>query len=871
MVHLPQFASRCNNTPKQRGTSGHKLRRRLGASGRVPILWEGIRRVLRFLYRCCLIAMSLLAAGCFQPPQSGPGDTSSSINGTASSSLDGANAAGGANAAELDAHAILRRLLAAYRDANSYSDRGIVRLEFEQSGQSMGNQWPCSVQFARPNRLALQAFQATVRSDGKQLVATIDDPPSQNLDGQAIVRPAPKALELTDLASDPLLYDLISSQLGRQPIQLELLLDSGGLAAAFGPEVAAQRLSDERTDGRDCYRVELPTPGGPFVFWIDRESFVLRRLDYPAASLFPGLAGDPTVKNLRLSAELVGASLDGMFDEQAFAAIVPENAKRMKSFVVPPQPLPSPLFGETVGDFFFTDLAGGRVDRSELAGKIAILTWYHGDATCAATLEQVAAARAKLANDEQFRFLAVATDPTSSSNAALERTLAEWKADLPIVRDLEAFGRSVFGIENHPTVIVLDGESRLQIFQVGGSPALSEQLVEIASRLAKGTNLAAEIRAQHDRDREQYEALVARGGPEPGEVIALPPVAIRARSEPANLRLTPLWTSRAIPSPGNFLLVKESGPSPTIFVVEGTRNVVEISPDGKIAARHTLTIPAEAAITYLRTVVDAAGKRFYLAAAPLAPQFFVFDAEWKLVHTIPTAGEAPLALTDLALFSAAEGAEPLVLAANVGELGLIAYRLDGTVAWRNRKFPNVTSVAVSSGADGGEPAILLTGPEANILRVDSAGTSASPTMLASGPAGMLVAGTTSGPQGLLAITATSDQTLQAVGLRPDLTDAWRMALPPGVHVRPIQPITSSRALRLNSESPDSGGEWWLAGPDGSIHFVSGDGRFRDRFDYGASLTGIAATQIDGRAVLLVATEQEVAALEVALPTSSRER
>jgi hypothetical protein len=826
--------------------------------------------VSRFALFCCLLASLLLAAGCFQPP-AGTGDASSENNAATESAADSTSPA--TESADLSAHAILSRLLRAYREADAYSDQGIVRLEFEQAGQAVRDQWPCAVQFARPNRLALNAFQATVRCDGKQLVATIDDPPSQNLDGQAVVRPAPAELQLTDLASDPLLYDLISSQLGRQPIQLELLLDAGGLATAFGPEVAAKRLSDEPTDGRECFRVELPTPGGPFVFWIDREAFVLRRLDYPAASLFPGLAADPSVKNLRISAELVGASLGDKLDEQAFAVAIPESAKRMKSFVVPPQPLPSPLFGQTVDDFHFTDLAGGRVDRASLAGKVAILVWYHGDPTCAATLEQVAAAQAKLAGSEHVRFLAVATDPTTSSNMALKRTLAEWKADLPIVRDLEAFGRSVFGIENHPTVIVLDGESRLQIFQVGGSPALGEQLVEIAGRLAQGTNLAAEIRAQHDRDREQYEALVARGGPEPGEVIAIPPVAIRQRSEPAKLRLTPLWTSRDISSPGNFLLVDEpSGPA-RIFVVEGTRSVVELSPEGTITARHELAIPTEAAITYLRSTTDAAGQRYYLAAAPLAPQLFVFDADWKLVRTIPAAGQSPLALTDLAVLNSAD-AEPLVLAANVGEIGLTAYRLDGSIAWRNGKFANVTSVAVTPVAAGEEPAILLTGPEANLLRVDNSGKSATPTTLASGPAGMLVAGRFPGDSpgrgSLLAITATSDQTLQAVGLSADLAEVWRQPLPPGVHVRPIQPITSSRVLRAGGPSPDTG-EWWLAGPDGSIHVVSADGKFRDHFDYGASLTGIAATQIDGRAVLLVATEQEVAAWEIALPLTSRER
>jgi hypothetical protein len=168
-----------------------------------------------------LVACLLVVPGCFQPP---PADTNNSTPGDPHAGQAAAGAHDQSTAtvatADLSAHAILSRLLATYAKAESYADQGIVRLEFQQGGQTIRDQWPSSVQFARPNRLVLNAFQATVHCDGKQLVATIDDPPSKNLDGQALVRPAPEALGLTELASDPLLYDLISSQLGRQPIQL---------------------------------------------------------------------------------------------------------------------------------------------------------------------------------------------------------------------------------------------------------------------------------------------------------------------------------------------------------------------------------------------------------------------------------------------------------------------------------------------------------------------------------------------------------------------------------------------------------------------------------------------------------------------------
>ena len=179
--------------------------------------------------------------------------------------------------------------MATYRQVESYQDQAVVRLSYREGEQAFHQQWPASVTFERPNKLSLAAYQATVKCDGDELRARIEDPETGHVDNQVVVRPAPQELKLTDLASDPLLYDILSSQLRRQPIQLELLLESGGLVSAFSANVACQRLADGKHDEQLCFRVEVPSPGGPFVFWVDQDDFLLRRLDYPAAALMPEL------------------------------------------------------------------------------------------------------------------------------------------------------------------------------------------------------------------------------------------------------------------------------------------------------------------------------------------------------------------------------------------------------------------------------------------------------------------------------------------------------------------------------------------------------------------------------------------------------
>jgi hypothetical protein len=105
----------------------------------------------------------------------------------------------------------------------------------------------------------------------------------------------------------------------------------------------------------------------------------------------------------------------------------------------------------------------------------------------------------------------------------------------------------------------------------------------------------------------------------------------------------------------------------------------------------------------------------------------------------------------------------------------------------------------------------------------------------------------------LAISSNPQREVFAVGITGSLKEAWNYPLPSGVHQKPIEPVTSSNLL------PGRQGEWWLAGPDGSVHVISEDGEFHDSFHTGAALTGLAATKLNDRPVLLIASDAGVTA------------
>ncbi|HEY6565151.1 MAG TPA: hypothetical protein VIY86_11675, partial [Pirellulaceae bacterium] len=85
---------------------------------------------------------------------------------------------------------------------------------------------------------------------------------------------------------------------------------------------------------------------------------------------------------------------------------------------------------------------------------------------------------------------------------------------IPVVRDLDAAGREVLGIEHAPTIVILDPQSRVQLFEVGGNSELDRALELVLARLYRGEDLASAYqRAARDRqDRYQSGLTAARAG-----------------------------------------------------------------------------------------------------------------------------------------------------------------------------------------------------------------------------------------------------------------------------------------------------------------------------------------------------------------------
>lgn len=419
----------------------------------------------------------------------------------------------------LPPHVLLQRMLAAYRRATCYADQGVVRLKYRQGGARFQDEAPMSLQAECPNRLRLRAYRATVVCDGERLMAQVEDEETGNIDGQILVRAAPAKLCLGDLYGDAVLREALSSGLARQPVQAELLFGEQPLATLFQPGVSLQLLPSQEFDGRACDRVQATTAEGPFVFWIDREDALLRRLEYPVRSLIADLAED--VADAELAAEFVDARVDEPLAARSFRFSLPKDAKQVSFFVLPPRPLPSGLLGTRPARFSLLDMQAVPRRSDELMGRIVVLVWFADHPACRASLQQLSAAyRARFHKDRRVEFYAVCTEPTTRSNDDVRRILEAWGVDLPVLRDLQACGRDVFHIPGAPTLVVLDATGVVQVFQVGANPRMGDALSAMLDRLLAGDDLASEILRQQQEEQRWYaqRLAAAQSPPAPADV-----------------------------------------------------------------------------------------------------------------------------------------------------------------------------------------------------------------------------------------------------------------------------------------------------------------------------------------------------------------
>ncbi len=769
---------------------------------------------------------------------------------------------------------VMKLMLSAYRHANHYQDRGVVQLRYRRNGKSFEDHAPLAVSWQTPNRLRVQAYQVDVACDGKQLLGRIQDEATQDFDGQIIVRDAPERLTLRELWEDDENLSLAFRQgLAGYPMQLDLLLSEAPLAALMEDGVQRTLLEPAKLDGNACYRVNVATADGAFVLWVDQECFVLRRVEYPAATFAPEIDADKSVRDLHLTVEFRAASFAAAPAESRFAYRVPTSAKRVKRLIPPPRELPSDLFGKTTAPFAFTSLSGQPVSNQTLGDRIKVLVWFNNHPACESTIEQVNQVYQQYKSNDRIAIQAVCAEASSFSNQQLAALAQSWHVDLPMARDPKALGRDLFKVPWAPTVVVLDANNIVQIYEVGANPNLVAELPQVLEQLLAGHDVAAAILDQFRQQRTKYERALQRGEPEMAASTANG-AAVASVSAPKLLQLRPLWNNTDLQATGNIHAVHDTDGALRFLVHEGWRTLTEIGAQGNLLARHELDLPAKAAVSQVQTAVDSDGQRYFVAWSLRSPQVHVFDSRWNRTLSYPPAGTEHEGVQD-AMLADLDGDGQLELHVGFwGTAGVHCVTLSGNRLWNNQDVSHVMSL-MTSAPNNGRMTLWVSSASGAVVRLDHHGRGerlAQHTGLLIhhlfrgtdlGDAATDTPGLGDSAAPYCGISYGLEGRRLAIGLSPDAKSLWRYNLPAESFSTQVRFVTSARLL------DDHAAHWMIAGGDGSLHIISQDGRFADHFGTGKLIAGMAGGRLASAGVIVVSTPDGVQAWQVSPPATAR--
>ena len=176
---------------------------------------------------------------------------------------------------DLPAKRIIDRMSKAYTDCKSYRDSGVVKTLFVEKGGNRTVEKPFTTAFVRPDRFRFEykeqiavggrQMRFIIWSKGKEVQTWWDVKPG-------IDKPKSLALALGGAAG-------VSSNSSLNIPQLLLLNEMDWRRLAL---TNPKRAKDGKLDKVDCFRVEGKYGGNPITLWIEKKTYLVRRIDEQA-------------------------------------------------------------------------------------------------------------------------------------------------------------------------------------------------------------------------------------------------------------------------------------------------------------------------------------------------------------------------------------------------------------------------------------------------------------------------------------------------------------------------------------------------------------------------------------------------------------
>ncbi|REJ90546.1 MAG: hypothetical protein DWQ35_16240 [Planctomycetota bacterium] len=741
-----------------------------------------------------------------------------------------------------ETNAIVDEMIEAYRQARSYRDRGVILWDGEIRGAGTRHQrFRYALEFVRPNRLRL-AFEpygsdaTEIYSDGEYLHAAFPQ-----YDNQLLEATAPDTIAVPDLYEDESLAGLfrptVACRLTSEDPQrfaslpLDLLTGADPLNALREADDAPRRL-ESRTIGEElCDGVRYRFGDDDVTLWISQQRRLLRRLQVAPSKVDPSASAIERITINFRDAEFDAEIEVGRFQwDRTGAETVVERVVRPTGDLTVGEP--GKLVGKPMPNLSFLHFDGSRADIESLRGKFVVIDmWATFCQPCRRGLPSFAALRDQYSDRDDVVFLALNLDDPRVTRSQVMSTLVEWGVDLPLTRVVDADIKGVFEqleVEAIPVTVIVDPGGIVRYVKVGAHPKTVEQLPEVVEAVLSYPERLA-------------EATIVDGS----HAVPLAEAKIAKPSEPNRWTRTRLWSQQSISGAGNLLVVSDAGGSPRVFAVASGPSIVELDAQGQLVTRHTDLVPAEMNLTILRSGRTGEGERLFALSGLGAPQLFVFNDRWEQQFAYPEEPGAG-AVYDVAVDRFSAEGSLHIFAGYFGQAGVHVLDAEGKRLWRSRALQSVGDMAVADAQEEVPAQLLCANDTGSLIPLDETG-AAAPAWRYENRAIPYIASADFGgaERALCGVTVDLHGGNIAVGLARDGSVAWQYVLPSGQHTSHLDPLTYV-------SDPTVGGYWVFAATDGSIHWVSADGKTADYFATGRPLRGLAATRLDGKLVVVAA-------------------
>ena len=503
---------------------------------------------------------------------------------------------------------------------------------------------------------------------------------------------------------------LLGIPLHLQQSQIGLLLPDLPLEQLLPATAIVQRLANQNIGPTTFVRLQVSIPASTlpnsaadeFTFWIDPSAPAIRRIELPTASMFDGLPHESRPQNAKLVLDLEEAVFDGTMADSLFATTAAKESRFVRYFVVPPLPLPSDLFGTEVGELEFTTLDQQREKSSHWKGKQAVLIWFDGHEESRRSLAEIEKVYRQFKphrNRVVFRAISV-DDPKQTSDRQVRTRLNDWRITFPAARDNLAVGRDQLSVESAPTVVVYGDDQKLHFFSVGADPDIAENVSLVVQGLLQKTDVGAGVVKQFESEQRAFQRQLAIASVERPKSFDSAPTSIAKKSAPKKLRLSELWVSNSVPSPGNLLALQNDEGHFETLVIDGLREIVKLNNKGDEVERFKPKLAADDVISQLRHFQTRGGKRRFAAWSTLGKRVYVLDAAMKTIFEYPKTAHDHPGIQDVLLGDLDSDEDVELYVAFRDPVGLHRVSNGGKRIWSNRRITGIASIAIDPAGFG---------------------------------------------------------------------------------------------------------------------------------------------------------------------------